>query len=116
MLDNRQEVADELEDVALQLAERSMQAEVTNEDQSQSLAKDVIAEFERIQLVGEMMDFSPLQAIGEWLTTNTLAAADKPTTMSVLQGDGHFYQWAELFASAIRQQDSSLLAMLSQAL
>lgn len=116
MLDNRQEVADELEDVALQLADRSMQAEVTDEAQSLSLATDVTAEFERIQLVGEMMDYAPLQAIGEWLTVNASAATDKPSTMALLQSNGHFFQWAELLASTIRQQDASLLPMLSEAL
>jgi chemosensory pili system protein ChpA (sensor histidine kinase/response regulator) len=116
MLDNRQEVADELEDVALQLADRSMQEEASTIELSDALANDVIAEFERIQMVGEMMEFAPLQAIGAWLTNNTLEAADKPETMAQLQNAGHFFQWAELLASVIRQNDSSLLPDLRDAL
>ncbi|PWQ93592.1 hybrid sensor histidine kinase/response regulator [Leucothrix arctica] len=116
MLDNRQEVADELEDVALQLADRSMQAEVVDALESQALANDMIAEFERIQLVGEMMEFASLNAIGGWLTTNAQQASDKPKVMAQLQNEGHFFQWAEFLASNIRQQDSSLLPLLSEAL
>ncbi|RVU86407.1 hybrid sensor histidine kinase/response regulator [Leucothrix sargassi] len=116
MLDNRQDVANELEDVALQLADRSMQAEVQTEEQASAFCNDLIAEFERIKMVGEMMDFAPLADVSHWLSGNAQAASSKPETMANLQVHGHFFQWAELLATSLRQEDTSLLPLLSESL
>ena len=116
MSEMMQEIAAELEDVAMQLAGRDLLDEnITTEDcQSQS---DLVAEeFQRLQLAGEMLDFVPLYSVTEWLIKNTQDSANSPNIFIKLQNEGHFYQWAELLAASIRQQDTRLLPELTNAL
>ena len=116
MTDMTQEVAAELEDVAMQLAGRGLLDNSISNDECLVQADSVIAEFERLELVGEMLDFSPLQPLCKWLTDNAKQAAKSPETLVKIQNEGHFYQWAELLAASIRQQDTLLLPELTSSL
>ena len=116
MTDMTQEVAAELEDVAMQLAGRGLLENGISNDDCLIQADSVTAEYERLELVGEMLGFTPLQPLCNWLAENTKQAAKAPETFIQLQNEGHFYQWAELLAASIRQEDTLLLPELTSTL
>jgi len=111
-----QEVAAELEDVAMQLLERGILDNTTSVEACQGHAEAVIDEFQRLQLAGEMLGYPLLQPLTQWLIENTQHAANIPKLFIQLQNGGHFFQWAELLAAAIRQQDTLLLPDLTSTL
>ena len=116
MTDNILGIADELEDVAMQLAGRGLLAEDTDIETCRLFATDVVNEFQRLQLASELLDYSALSPITSWLIKNTEQAGETPKVLALLQNDGHFYQWAELLAASLRQQDTSLLPDLTSCL
>jgi chemosensory pili system protein ChpA (sensor histidine kinase/response regulator) len=112
MTDYAQEMADELEDVALQLAGLGMfEAEDTA-----PAAEAVIAEYQRLKMAAEMLEYAPLQPLSDWLIENTEAAAKQNDTFASLQNGGLFFEWAELLAASLRQQDTLLLPELTSSL
>ena len=116
MTEMMQEVAAELEDVAMLLAGRELLDDSISKQECQVQSESVAAEYQRLELAGEMLEFAPLQPLCSWLTDNTQKAADSPETFIRLQNEGHLYQWAELVAASIRQQDTLLLPELTSAL
>ncbi|MGB1310278.1 MAG: hybrid sensor histidine kinase/response regulator [Leucothrix sp.] len=113
MTDNNLVIADELEDVAMQLAGRSLLADDIDAADSQLFATDVANEFQRLQMASELLEYHSLPPITAWLIQNTEQAAEKPTQIVTLQNEGHFFQWAELLAASLRQQDTALLPELT---
>jgi len=116
MTDNKLVIADELEDVAMQLAGHGVLAEDIGTKASQAFSSSVIEEFQRLQLASDMLEYETLQPITSWLIENTNTASNIPAILALLQNQGHFYQWAELLAAMLRQQDTLLLPELTSCL
>lgn len=116
MTEMMQEVAAELEDVAMQLAEQGLLDPSASIQECQTQAESVSEEFQRLKLAGEMLEYPPLLPICDWLIDNTQHAATSPERYTQIQNEGHFYQWAELLAASIRQQDTLLLPELTSTL
>lgn len=116
MNDTKLAIADELEDVAMQLAGRGLLAENSDIEACQSFASGVVDELQRLQLTSDMLKYESLKPITAWLIENTQQASKSSSTLVSLQNEGHFFQWAELLAAALRQEDTSLLPELSACL
>lgn len=112
MTDYAQEMADELEDVALQLAGLGL----FEADDTGLAAEAVIAELQRLKMAAEMLEYAPLQPLCDWLINNTHSAAEQIAVFTSLNNDGLFYEWAELLAASLRQQDTLLLPELTSSL
>jgi len=63
-----------------------------------------------------MLEYDALRPITRWLIENTKTASNIPAILVLLQNQGHFYQWAELLAATLRQQDTLLLPELTRCL
>ena len=116
MTENKLVIADELEDVAMQLAGHGQLAESIDAQSAQSFASSVVEEFQRLQLASDMLEYDALQPITRWLIENTKTAKNIPAILALLQNEGHFFQWAELLAASLRQQDTLLLPDLTSCL
>lgn len=116
MTDNKLVIADELEDVAMQLAGHGLLPDDISIEANESFASIVKDEFQRLELASEMLEYDALQPITTWLIENISSPKSAPKSLVTLQNDGHFYQWAELLAASLRQQDTLLLPNLTSCL
>ena len=116
MTDNEWAIADELEDVAMQLAGRGQLAAEVDEQTCQAFSLGVIEEFQRLQLASEMLEYTTLSPILAWLINNTEQASKDRAALILLQNEEHFFQWAELLAASLRQQDTLLLPDITSCL
>ena len=116
MTDNKWVIAEELEDVAMQLAGLGHLANDVDLGNCQTFASGVTEEFQRLELASEMLEYHSLKPILAWVMENIEKAKSTPTSLVLLQNEGHFYQWAELLAASLRQQDTLLLPELTSCL
>ncbi|PID46191.1 MAG: hypothetical protein CSB47_05645 [Proteobacteria bacterium] len=116
MTDTMQEIAAELEDVAMQLAEYTLPDEELSVEQCQNQAALVTEELQRLRMAAEMLDYPALLPVCDWLCDMLLVAAQSPEIYRQIHHDGHLFQWVELLAANIRQQDTLLLPELNSAL
>ncbi len=116
MTDNNMVIADELEDVAMQLAGHGKLAEDIDTQSAQAFATSVIDEYQRLQLASDMLEYDALEPITSWLIENINTAKNIPVILTLLQNNDHLFQWAELLAASLRQQDTLLLPDLTSCL
>ncbi len=116
MTDNNLVVADELEDIAMLLAGQGQLANDIDLAASKQFASVVKEEFQRLELATEMLEYDDLNPILAWVMENIDHAQNTPDSLVSLQNNGHFFQWVELLAASLRQNDTLLLPELTSCL
>lgn len=108
--------AEELEDVALQLA--SLDASVESEADIESFSQQVLDEYARLQMASALYQMDGIQKTSDWFIALLENFKNElPEAIIELQLGGHLSTWLELAAIALREPDEPQhLAELSQAL
>ena len=102
---NNSVIADELEDIALQLA----MLDSTNVNNA---LNTVANEVQRIEILSELLELPALQSISHWIISNTQVTEENESQLKTLLTEGHFSTWIEVLAAFLREYDSSLIATL----
>ncbi len=98
-------IADELEDIALQLA--MLDTTVTK-----SALETLVMELQRIEMLCQLLEAPALEAINKWMISNTIVNDDNSSQLNTLLLEGHFSAWIELLAASLREHEPSLITAL----
>jgi HPt (histidine-containing phosphotransfer) domain-containing protein len=102
---NNSVIADELEDIALQLA----MLDSTNIND----ALDTVAsELQRIEILSQLLELPTLEGISNWMISNTQVTKGNKNQLNTLLTEGHYSTWIEVLAALLREHESSLIATL----
>lgn len=108
--------AEELEDVALQLA--TLEVDIESPEAIDQLSQHVLDEYARLDMASALFQMDGIQKTVQWfsgLLSNF--KAELPEAVVELQQSGHLSTWLELAAIALREpEEPEHLAQLSQAL
>lgn len=108
--------AEELEDVALQLA--TLEVDIESPEAIEQLCQQVLDEYARLDMASALFQMDGIQKTVQWfsgLLSNF--KAELPEAVLELQQAGHLSTWLELSAIALREpEEPEHLAHLSQAL
>lgn len=111
-MDNATALAEELEDIALQLS--SLDPTVTEPDAVEAVIQQVLADYQRLHTAALFYANTGLQDVTEWIS-NLLYQyhmAIPEAILELLQG-GQLFNWIELTAAALRDpQESSILSAI----
>ncbi len=102
---NNSVIADELEDIALQLA-------MLDSTNVKNALNTVTNELQRIKMLSQLLELPALASINNWIISNTQATEDNESQLNTLLTGGHFSTWVEILAALLREHESSLIATL----
>ncbi len=119
--ETKKALAEELEDIAMELANISQSSIVTPaSDKEQKEVKQCIqsiqAEIERLTDLSELYEYEALTLISTWVYKNTLALEASPEQLAHKNKTGLFYLWIELLAALLQEYDDQLSIELETAL
>ncbi|MEE9445792.1 MAG: response regulator [Cocleimonas sp.] len=109
MHENNVAIADELEDIALQLA----MLDVT--DTAGSL-ETISGELQRIEMLSQLLEVPALENLNQWMLSNTEYSNDNQASLKYLLEEGHFVNWIDILAATLREDVSTLITALTSAL
>ncbi len=111
-------LAEELEDVAMELANISQLSTATSalHKEKKELKQRIQAETERLNDIAELYEYQELIPITTWVHSNVLALGSISEQLIRKNEAGIFYLWIELLAALLQEQDNELLAELKNAL
>jgi chemosensory pili system protein ChpA (sensor histidine kinase/response regulator) len=111
-------LAEELEDVAMELANISQHDLTDTSDESAVLAycQSIQAETERLSDIAELYEYKALLPITLWVNQNVLALTNNAIKRSESSENGLFITWIELLAASLQQADDELSSELKIAL
>ncbi len=98
-------IANELEDIALQLA-------MLDSTDIKSALETVVMELQRIEMLAQLLEVPALESVNSWMILNTAINEKNEKQLHFLLSEGHFSNWIDMLAALLREQDSSLVTSL----
>ncbi len=106
-------LAEELDDIALELAMPSQDPTNTTEiAANMQLFQHLHNETARLADTAEMYDVDEITHLTAWVLENINALKTQPTRLEQQHEQGHYYAWIELVATLLREEDADAQAAL----
>jgi chemotaxis protein histidine kinase CheA len=106
-------LAEELDDIALELAMPSQDPTNTTEIAADmQLFQHLHTETARLADTAEMYEFEELTHLAIWVLENINALRTQPTRLEQQHEQGHYYAWIELIATLLREEEADAQATL----
>ncbi|HHL19859.1 MAG TPA: hybrid sensor histidine kinase/response regulator [Thiothrix sp.] len=111
--DIKETLAEELDDIALELAMPSQEpANTTEIAADMQLFQHLHSETARLADTAEMYEFEELTHLAIWVLKNISALKTQPTRLEQQHEQGHYYAWIELVATLLREEETDTQAAL----
>ena len=109
-------LAEELEDVAMELVGISQLSPSQQEITAESILTSVLSETERLNDISELYDYPELYQVTLWAHKNIRKLKSKPDLFLQQNEEGFFYTWLDLLSALLREHDADLLSELKDSL
>lgn len=109
-------LAEELEDVAMELANISTLPLETEKDSEAFVLQATLAETQRLNDIVELYDAQEIIPITAWVHQNIQDISTHKQLFNQQNEAGFYYTWLELLSASLREHDAELLAELSTVL